>query len=167
MHQHRAHRPLDEGTGQVATAIPGLVGLVCAETGTGASREGGVVARLARAGGAIAALLCQPPVFGQLRQDDLMAYLVSLVRTGPRGGRSSGLLPVVSKNTNELKTRLGCNKQVQMAKQPGGNKWPARWPPHGRCPQRPRAGRWRACVPCGRPLRRRAGLPGLPPASSS
>ena len=36
---------------------------------------------------------------------------------------------VVSKNTNELKTRLGCNKQVQMAKQPGGNKWPARWPP--------------------------------------
>ena len=25
---------------------------------------------------------------------------------------------VVSKNTNELKTRLGCNKQVQMAKQP-------------------------------------------------
>ena len=27
-------------------------------------------------------------------------------------------LPVVSKNTNELKTRLGCNKQVQMAKQP-------------------------------------------------
>ena len=75
--------------------------------------------------------------------------------------------PVVSKNTNELKTRLGCNKQVQMAKQPGGNKWPVRWPPHGRCPQRPRAGRWRACVPCGRPLRRRAGLPGLPPASSS
>ena len=37
-------------------------------------------------------------------------------------------LPVVSKNTNELKTRLGCNKQVQMAKQPGGHKWPARWP---------------------------------------
>ena len=35
---------------------------------------------------------------------------------------------VVSKNTNELKTRLGCNKQVQMAKQPGGHKWPARWP---------------------------------------
>ena len=56
----------------------------------------------------------------------------------------------MSKNTNELKTRLGCNKQVQMAKQPGGNKWPARWPPHGRCPQRPRAGRWRASVPCGR-----------------
>ncbi len=26
---------------------------------------------------------------------------------------------------------------------------------------------WRACVPCGRPLRWRAGLPGLPPASSS
>ena len=75
--------------------------------------------------------------------------------------------PVVSKNTNKLKTRLGCNKQVQMAKQPGGNKWPARWPPHGRCPQRPRAGRWRASVPCGRPLRWRAGLPGLPPASSS
>ena len=75
--------------------------------------------------------------------------------------------PVVSKNTNELKTRLDCNKQVQMAKQPGGHKWPARWPPHGRCPQRPRAGRWRASVPCGRPLRWRAGLPGLPPASSS
>ena len=37
-------------------------------------------------------------------------------------------------NINELKTRLGCNKQVQMAKQPGGHKWPARWPPHGRCP---------------------------------
>ena len=43
-----------------------------------------------------------------------------------------GTLRVVSKNTNELKTRLGCNKQVQMAKQPGGHKWPARWPPHGR-----------------------------------
>ena len=39
-----------------------------------------------------------------------------------------------------------------MAKQPGGQKWPARWPPHGRCPQRPRAGRWRASVPCGRVL---------------
>ena len=36
----RAHWPLDEGTGQVPPAIPGLVGLVCEKTGTGTSPEG-------------------------------------------------------------------------------------------------------------------------------
>ena len=45
--------------------------------------------------------------------------------------------------------RLGCNKRVQIAKRPGGRKWQARSPPHGRCSRRPRDGR-RASV---RPLR--------------
>ena len=61
----------------------------------------------------------------------------------------------------------GCNKRVQIANRPGGRKWQARSPPHGRCPRRPRAGRRPAYVPYVRVLQWRASLPGLPPASSS
>ena len=69
--------------------------------------------------------------------------------------------------TEKADPRLGCNKRVQIAKRPGGRKWQARSPPHGRCSRRPRDGRRPAYVPYVRVLQWRASLPGLPPASSA
>ena len=47
----RAHRPVDEGAGRVAAAVPGRSGLVCEEAGTRVARQSRAVARL-EAGGA-------------------------------------------------------------------------------------------------------------------